>query len=80
MQIPKHKAFRLTRSGKPYERLQIAVLERDRYTCQQCDNYTEAPPHHIHKLSQGGSDVIDNMVCLCHVCHDKYPNWKRRVE
>ncbi len=73
------KPFRLSRGGKPYEQLQIAVLERDDYTCQQCDKWTEAPPHHIQKLSQGGSDTLDNMVTLCTYCHDKYPNWKRRV-
>jgi len=66
--------------GKAKKDLQIAVLSRDRFACQQCFAYTEAPPHHIKKVSQGGEDIIDNMVALCIVCHDKHPNWKRRVE
>jgi 5-methylcytosine-specific restriction endonuclease McrA len=78
--LPKNRPFRLSRGGEPYKRLQIAVLVRDDYICQQCYSYTEASPHHMHKLSQGGADVIENMVALCVHCHDKYPNWKRRVE
>ncbi|MEH7255799.1 HNH endonuclease, partial [Neobacillus niacini] len=48
--------------------------------CQLCDN--EAPfrdkqgnlfleVHHIHYLSQGGCDTIDNVVALCPNCHRK---------
>ena len=77
---PTNKPFRLTRGGKPYKALQIAVLERDDWICQQCDRYTEAPPHHLQKLSQGGQDVIENLISLCIRCHDKYPNWKERVK
>jgi len=77
---PKQKPFRLTRGGKPYKRLQLAVLERDKWICQQCFKYTEAPPHHMKKISQGGDDVIENMVTLCIGCHDKYPNWTRQVK
>ena len=66
--------------GKAYEDLQGAVLKRDRNICQQCNRWNENPPHHVKKRSQGGQDVIENMVTLCIVCHDKYPNWKRRVE
>ena len=65
--------------GKAKKLLQMDVLERDRYTCQQCGAWTLAPPHHIKKISQGGDDIMENMVTLCIVCHDKYPNWKERV-
>ena len=48
--------------------------------CQLCDN--DAPfldkqgnsfleIHHIHYLSKGGSDTIDNVVALCPNCHRK---------
>ena len=76
--FPKTKQIRLT--GQAKKNLQIAVLERDNYTCQQCDEWTQAQPHHVHKVGQGGDDILSNMVCLCHVCHDKYPNWKEKVE
>ena len=77
MQIPKKKRIRLT--GQKKVDLQVAVLERDNYTCLQCECYTEAPPHHYPKISQGGEDVIDQMFSLCLNCHDKYPNWKGKV-
>lgn len=79
----KKKIVRLKRGGRAYKKLQITVLERDNYTCKECRGYTEAPPHHIIKLSQGGSDTLDNMATLCgpmeNNCHDKYPNWTEKT-
>lgn len=48
-----------------YKRLQIAVLERDSFTCQKCGQHTTAPPHHKRKRSRGGSDTMENMITLC---------------
>lgn len=76
----KDKPVRLKRGSKAYRALRLAVLERDNNICQQCNMWNENPPHHVIKVSQGGSDTLDNMICLCTYCHDKYPNWKRRVE
>ena len=73
----KKPVIRLKRGSKAYKDLQKAVLERDNCTCQECGGYTEAPPHHTEKISQGGSDTLDNMVCLCVECHNAWPNWKK---
>lgn len=69
---PKTKIIRLT--GKAYKQLQKAVLERDNFTCRKCGCYTNAPPHHRIKLSQGGSDILDNLETLCLDCHAKEHN------
>ncbi len=51
------------------KKLQLEVLMRDNWTCQDCGRYTEAPPHHKIFLSQGGSDTKENMETLCVRCH-----------
>jgi len=76
---PKSKIVRLRRGSTAYKALQMLVLVRDNFTCQQCRRHTKAPPHHILKISQGGSDVPENMTCLCTICHDLYPNWTETI-
>jgi len=76
---PKPVTIRLKSAA--YKRLQIAVLERDFFTCQKgvtfkpeekrCGQHTAAPPHHKIKRSQGGSNTMENLVALCVKCHDK---------
>ena len=75
---PKHKKRKKKGrlSGKAKKDLQIAVLERDNFTCLNCGRYTEASPHHWPKISQGGQDIAEHMYTLCIICHDKYPNWR----
>lgn len=69
MPQPKIKIIRLSRYK--LKKLQIEVLKRDNFTCQECGDYTEAPPHHIKFLSQGGSDTAENLITLCVRCHAK---------
>lgn len=64
---PKNKAIRLKGTAK--KKLQIKVLERDNFLCKICGAYTEAPPHHIDFVSQGGSDTEGNMITACVDCH-----------
>lgn len=48
------------------------VKERDRWTCQnpECGRRTlRNEAHHIRFRSQGGSDDLDNGLCLCRSCH-----------
>ena len=45
------------------------VLERDGFSCRVCGRYTEAPPHHLVKRSQGGADIADNLITVCVECH-----------
>ncbi len=49
-----------------------AILHRDSYTCQLCGKkHTLLEVHHIIWRSRGGSDDEDNLITLCHDCHDK---------
>jgi len=50
------------------------VLNRDSYTCQKCKKKskgTRLEVHHIVYKKNGGSDVPENLVCLCKTCHEK---------
>ena len=67
--FPQPKTKQITLTGKAYEKLQHAVLERDNFKCQECGRYTLAPPHHVVFRSSGGSDTMENMVLLCIKCH-----------
>lgn len=73
MKIPKNKPIRL--SKYKLKKLQQKVLIRDNFTCQKCGVFTQAPPHHKKKLSQGGSDTMENLETLCgpleNDCHGK---------
>jgi 5-methylcytosine-specific restriction endonuclease McrA len=71
-QYPKSKIVRL--KGAKYKKLQIVVLEKFDFTCQECGAWTTAPPHHIKFRSKGGSDTEDNLICLCVDCHYKKHN------
>ena len=68
LSCPKNKPIRL--KGKAYKKLQVEVLERDRFMCM-CGKYTESPPHHIIPRGRGGSDTADNLITLCDSCHRK---------
>jgi len=71
-QYPKNKPIRLT--GRAKRELAEKVWKIDNYTCQcpfctgeaQIDRF----PHHIKYKSQGGADVMENLITLCVMCHD----------
>jgi CRISPR/Cas system Type II protein with McrA/HNH and RuvC-like nuclease domain len=52
--------------------LRFNVFKRDSFTCQYCG---ATPPgavlevDHIHPVSQGGKDVIDNLITACFDCN-----------
>lgn len=57
-----------------------AVLVRDNYTCQDCKwtheqwNRSDArhlEAHHIKPHAEGGSNIADNLITLCNICHDE---------
>ena len=60
-----------------FDNVKAFVKWRDGYRCRQCngksgDNKLEI--HHIQHREDGGSDRPDNLVCLCHTCHDNHHN------
>jgi len=56
-----------------WNRLRFKVFDRDNYICQRCGRYCKgnADCHHIQPVSKGGSHNLDNLVTLCHYCHEE---------
>jgi hypothetical protein len=57
-----------------FKNAKAAVLSRDKYICQICKNKSGdkiKDVHHIIFRRNGGSDQLDNLICLCHTCHEK---------
>ena len=48
------------------------ALERDDYTCQRCRAKVESFLLHVHHkipLKEGGTNLLDNLICYCNSCH-----------
>ena len=60
------------------------ILIRDRYTCQKCryeDNTAKSlEVHYIKPLIYGGSNVNENLITLCILCHKYAPNDYHKFE
>lgn len=57
---------------KDFYNVKAYILHRDGYACQQCGkDKISLHVHHIKFRSQGGTDTPDNLITLCHNCHDK---------
>jgi 5-methylcytosine-specific restriction endonuclease McrA len=52
-----------------YDRLRLAVLERDGWRCQQCGRRSNLEVHHLRPRSQQGPDSEENLITLCCACH-----------
>ena len=81
--IGKTGTIRLT--GKALGVLRRDCIERDKGVCQECGIGVSWTPlfdgdpqaydmAHIKSRGAGGSDVLDNVRCLCHSCHMKEHN------
>ena len=44
---------------------------RDGYRCQICGSTVKTEGHHIIDYQYGGRGASDNIVTLCHSCHQK---------
>jgi 5-methylcytosine-specific restriction endonuclease McrA len=67
-------------TGKDLADLRLACWERDKGRCQECGEALYYQPRfggdplgydmaHIKSRGAGGSDVLENVRCLCHQCH-----------
>ena len=71
-------------SGTKWQKLRLAVFDRDKYTCVYCgatDEYLECD--HVVPRSRGGKDTIENLVTACVGCNrrktDRTPEeWQTR--
>jgi 5-methylcytosine-specific restriction endonuclease McrA len=62
------------------------VKSRDRYKCTACSypadfrrKTRELHVHHIIPISEGGTNDLDNLITLCHICHRKIDSKHRGV-
>ena len=63
------KTGRVILSGASWVALRTAVLTRDGWRCVRCRLHGGLDPHHIVPRSQGGGDVLTNLLSLCRKCH-----------
>ena len=57
-----------------FENAREYVLIRDRHTCQHCKGESGCKTLHVHHItyrSQGGTDMVNNLITLCEDCHRK---------
>lgn len=66
------KRSRLKLPPAEYKALCDEVHTRDRWRCAvpQCRRREPLHCHHILYRSHGGDDTRQNMITLCHVCHE----------
>jgi type II secretory ATPase GspE/PulE/Tfp pilus assembly ATPase PilB-like protein len=44
-------------------------FQRDGFKCRHCSDRNGIHPHHVIYRSQGGQDVLNNLITLCAQCH-----------
>lgn len=47
-----------------------AVHERSGGTCEQCRSAAATEPHHVRYCRWGDVDTAENLIHLCHACHE----------
>jgi hypothetical protein len=63
------KPGRLRLPSDQYLQLQQKVLARDGWRCQSCGSRSSLQVHHQQYRSQSGSDIEENLITLCALCH-----------
>lgn len=64
----KHSA-RIYRS-RLWQCVRRAVLQRDKYRCQECGRAGRLEVHHVKRIADGGAVFApDNLRALCRDCH-----------
>jgi hypothetical protein len=60
----------------PTKKQRMRVLKRDGYRCQLCGERPSDNPHvtlhvhHIRPFGRGGLTIDENLITLCHTCHE----------
>lgn len=60
--------------GTGWNRLRLAVLERDGWVCSTCSKALEgddATVDHVIAKASGGTDDTSNLVAMCRICNSK---------
>jgi len=62
------------------EGLADKVYKRDHLKCRHCESRNNLTPHHVVYRSQGGKDVMSNLLTLCFGCHSAHHAGKLNIE
>jgi 5-methylcytosine-specific restriction endonuclease McrA len=65
---PKQPRLRL--AADAYQQLCRQILERDGWRCQVCGAMRQLQVHHKEFRSHSGDDSEENLITLCHHCHE----------
>jgi len=63
-----------------FENKRQYVLYRDSFKCQHCGSKNKLEVHHIIYRSQGGTDDVNNLITLCHECHQEVHKGKIKID
>ena len=66
----KTKRSRIKLPVKAYQNLVAEVNHRDGWKCRICKRRSGLHCHHVIFRSQGGDDIRQNLLTVCHHCHD----------
>lgn len=68
--------------GREYRWTREIALERDNWTCQDCQEADcRLEVHHIQPLCMGGTNKLWNLVTLCSKCHKAvHKSWRMWYE
>ena len=62
--------------GKKWRYAKAAALQRDEYTCQQCEATENLEVHHWEPYFISFDNSLENLVTLCRSCHqDKHEEY-----
>ena len=61
----------MKKRSSEHTRIQRQGKERDKYTCQICGSKDRSEGHRIFDYAYGGAADRENIVTLCHDCHNK---------
>lgn len=82
-QAERRRAIDRLRKQNNWSVLRLTVFERDDFRCVYCGCDVSADPQcdHIHPISRGGANTLDNLATACRPCNsskgDKTPEeWR----
>jgi hypothetical protein len=67
------------RRSPEYYQWRKAVLERDKYTCRDCQTKEGLDAHHVQSILDYPEGIfnVDNGLTICKSCHNKHTWWQR---
>jgi hypothetical protein len=73
------KLIRGIRRSPEYYQWRKAILERDKYTCQDCKSTGEVDAHHKQSILDYPENIfeVNNGLTLCGNCHHRHTFWQK---